>query len=311
MSGTAETRRSGETREGREIRESQEAREVHEIRGTREKHETRGMLETAEVPETPEVPEARDAFARLVLDTMHEESKLGLTLGFVRTFGIPGIAEVLAGTGRMTGDPRTRTKATGAAMFTLIGRGVESPEGRRVVEGLRRIHDRPDITPDQMRYVLACFTVCPLRFIDDHGHRAVTTEERDAAYAFHVSLSDALGLSEGDSEDVGEGHSAGGNGAGAGAGLAGVERWMRAYESRHFAPSPEGGALWAAASKGLLGRRLPRPLAGLAPAVAASLLDAPLRTALHVRRAPAPVRALVTLALRAQARKGRRRTAAA
>ncbi|MFD5749703.1 oxygenase MpaB family protein [Streptomyces sp. NPDC127033] len=279
------------------------------------------MRETLEVPETPETaevpeaaeaaeaPEARDAFARLVLDTMHEESKLGLTLGFVRTFGIPGIAEVLAGTGRMTGDPRTRTKATGAAMFTLIGRGVESPEGRRVVEGLRRIHDRPDITPDQMRYVLACFTVCPLRFIDDHGHRAVTAEERDAAYAFHVSLSDALGLSEGGSEDVGESDSEGGNGVGAG--LAGVERWMRAYESRHFAPSPEGGALWAAASKGLLGRRMPRPLAGLAPAVAASLLDAPLRTALHVRRAPAPVRALVTLALRAQARKGRRRTATA
>ncbi|MFC9428353.1 oxygenase MpaB family protein [Streptomyces sp. NPDC056987] len=281
------------------------------MREPRELHEMRETLEVPETPETPEVPEARDAFARLVLDTMHEESKLGLTLGFVRTFGIPGIAEVLAGTGRMTGDPRTRTKATGAAMFTLIGRGVESPEGRRVVEGLRRIHDRPDITPDHMRYVLACFTVCPLRFIDDHGHRAVTAEERDAAYAFHVSLSDALGLpedeSESGSEDVGE--STGGNPAGAG--LGGVERWMRAYESRHFAPSPEGGALWAAASKGLLGRRLPRPLAGLAPAVAASLLDAPLRTALHVRRAPAPVRALVTLALRAQARKGRRRTATA
>ncbi|MEV7871069.1 oxygenase MpaB family protein [Streptomyces sp. NPDC088124] len=281
MSGTPETRRLRETREMRET------------------------LDVSETPETPEVPEARDAFARLVLDTMHEESKLGLTLGFVRTFGIPGIAEVLAGTGRMTGDPRTRTKATGAAMFTLIGRGVASPEGRRVVEGLRRIHDRPDITPDQMRYVLACFTVCPLRFIDDHGHRAVTAEERDAAYAFHVSLSDALGLPEGGSEG------GSGSGNGADAGLAGVERWMRAYESRHFAPSPEGGALWAAASKGLLGRRLPRPLAGLAPVVAASLLDAPLRAALHVRRAPAPVRGLVTLALRAQARKGRQRPAAA
>ena len=244
-----------------------------------------------------------DAFARLVLETMPEESRVGLTLGFVRTFGIPGIARVLHSTGRMTDEPRGRAKATGVAMFALIGQGVESAEGRRIVEGLRRIHDRPDITPELMRYVLACFTICPLRFIDDHGHRAVTDEERDAAYAFHVSLSDALDLSEDAADADTEGTAPGG------AGLAGVERWMRAYESRHFAPSPEGGALWAATSKGLLAARLPRPLAALAPAVAASLLDQPLRTALRVRRAPAPVRALVTAALRARARARRRRTA--
>ncbi|MFJ2215209.1 oxygenase MpaB family protein [Streptomyces sp. NPDC101062] len=250
-----------------------------------------------------DAPGTGDAFARLVLETMPEESRVGLTLGFVRTFGIPGIARVLHSTGRMTDEPRGRAKATGVAMFALIGQGVASAEGRRIVEGLRRIHDRPDITPELMRYVLACFTVCPLRFIDDHGHRAVTDEERDAAYAFHVSLSDALGLSEDAADADTEGTAPGG------AGLAGVERWMRAYESRHFAPSPEGGALWAATSKGLLAARLPRPLAALAPAVAASLLDRPLRTALRVRRAPAPVRALVTAALRARARARRRRTA--
>ncbi|MFI6703737.1 oxygenase MpaB family protein [Streptomyces sp. NPDC050509] len=259
-----------------------------------------------------EAPGKGDAFARLVLETMPEESRVGLTLGFVRTFGIPGIARVLHSTGRMTDEPRGRAKATGVAMFALIGQGVASAEGRRIVEGLRRIHDRPDITPELMRYVLACFTVCPLRFIDDHGHRAVTDEERDAAYAFHLGLSDALGLSE-DAEDTG--HTGDGTEdtegtAPGGAGLAGVERWMRAYESRHFAPSPEGGALWAATSKGLLAARLPRPLAALAPAVAASLLDEPLRTALRVRRAPAPVRALVTAALRARARARRRRTTA-
>ncbi|MFE3831008.1 oxygenase MpaB family protein [Streptomyces sp. NPDC059092] len=264
------------------------------------------MTETHGTDETQapgDAPGTGDAFARLVLETMPEESRLGLTLGFVRTFGIPGIARVLHSTGRMYNEPRGRAKATGVAMFALIGQGVESAEGRRIVEGLRRIHDRPDITPELMRYVLACFTVCPLRFVDDHGHRAVTDEERDAAYAFHVDLSDALGLSgDGDGENAMD-QSADG------AGMAGVERWMRGYESRHFAPSAEGAALWAATSQGLLAARLPRPLAGLAPAVAASLLDEPLRTALHIRRAPAPVRALVAAALRARAAARRRRTA--
>ncbi|MFJ7996728.1 oxygenase MpaB family protein [Streptomyces sp. NPDC096310] len=269
-----------------------------------ETHETE-TRETDGAQGPGETSGTRDAFARLVLETMPEESRLGLTLGFVRTFGIPGIARVLHATGRMTHEPRVRAKATGVSMFALIGQGVESAEGRRIVAGLRRIHDRPDITPELMRYVLACFTICPLRFIDDHGHRAVTDEERAAAYAFHVSLSDALGLSD-DADDTGEGTEGPGPD---GAGMAGVERWMRAFESRHFAPSAEGGALWAATSQGLLAARLPRPLAGLAPAVAASLLDAPLRTALHVRRAPAPVRALVAAALRARAAARRRRTA--
>ncbi|MFJ2672887.1 oxygenase MpaB family protein [Streptomyces sp. NPDC087525] len=265
------------------------------------------------------------AYARLVLETMPEESRVGLTLGFVRTFGIPDIARVLAATGRMTNEPRGRAKATGVAMFTLIGKGLDSEDGRRVVDGLRRVHDRPGITPELMHYVLACFTVCPLRFIDAHGHRAVTEAERDAAYLFHLSLADALGMPElssldgelageatggatGDAAGGATGDAAGGvAGDAAGAdGLAGVERWMRDYETRHFAPTDAGRALWAATSKGLLAARLPAPLAPLASVFAASLLDRPLREALTVRRPPAPVRALVTYALRARARARRR-----
>ncbi|MFD7897552.1 DUF2236 domain-containing protein [Streptomyces sp. NPDC059743] len=229
------------------------------------------------------------AYARLVLETMPEESRVGLALGFIRTFGIPDIARVLYGTGRMTSEPRARAKATGVAMFTLIGQGLDSPEGRSTVDALRRIHDRPDITPELMHYVLACFTVCPLRFIDTHGHRPVTEEERAAAYGFHLGLSDALDLSEPP-------------GGGDLDGLDGVERWMRGYEARHFAPTKEARALWHSASHGLLAARLPSALARLAPTVAASLLDASLSRTLQVRRPPAPVRALVTYVLRSKAR---------
>jgi GNAT superfamily N-acetyltransferase len=244
-------------------------------------------------------------FARLVLETMPEESRVGLTLGFVRTFGIPDIARVLHATGRMTVDPRGRAKGTGAAMFGLIAHGPDSAEGRGIVAMLKRVHERPGITPELMAYVLACFTVCPLRFIDDHGYRAVTDEERDAAYAFHLSLSDALDLPGGPGTRGTQG--AQDTRGTPGAQLAGVEAWMRGYEGRHFAPSEAGRALWEATSRGLLAARLPAPLAPLAPALGASLLDGPLRAALDVTRPPAPVRALVTYALRARARTARRR----
>ncbi|MEV0034741.1 DUF2236 domain-containing protein, partial [Streptomyces sp. NPDC050804] len=246
--------------------------------------------------ETRGAHHARTAYARLVLETMPEESRLGLTLGFIRTFGIPEIARVLYGTGRMTSEPRARAKATGVAMFTLIGQGLNSQEGRGTVEALRRIHDRPDITPELMHYVLACFTVCPLRFIDTHGQRAVTDAEREAAYGFHLGLSDALGLPE----PPGGGRLGGGHRDGVR--LDGVEEWMRGYEAGRFAPTEEARVLWRSASRGLLAARLPAPLAALAPTVAASLLDAPLGRALQVRRPPAPVRALVIRALRSKAR---------
>ncbi|PBC78445.1 uncharacterized protein DUF2236 [Streptomyces sp. TLI_235] len=240
----------------------------------------------------PELPGgARDPYAHLVLAVMPEESRVGLTLGFVRTFAVPEIAAVLHGTGQVTGQPKVRAKATGAAMFTLIGCGPDSPEGREVVAGLRRVHDRPGITPELMHYVLACFTICPLRFMDEHGGRRPTPPERDAAYAFHRELAAALGLPEPPGGD-----------------LAGTEAWMREVERDRFAPTPQARALWASA-RGLLASRLPGPLAPLTPVLAAALLDEPLRRALGVRRPPAAVRAAVTAALRLRARTARRRTA--
>ncbi|GAA2608031.1 hypothetical protein GCM10009863_21810 [Streptomyces axinellae] len=130
-----------------------------------------------------------------------------------------------------------------------------------------------------MEYVLACFTVCPLRFIDAHGHRPVTDDERATAYAFHRDLAAALGLPPSPA-----------------GGLAEVARRMDTCETRHFAPTEAARALWRSTSAGLPAARLPAPLAPLASAVTATLLDEPLRTALGVRRPPAPVRALATYA---------------
>jgi len=218
------------------------------------------------------VTPTRDAFACLVLERLPQRSRIGLTLGFIRTYGVPEIADVLYGTGALTGAAKARAKATGAAMFTLIGHGVDSPEGRRVVAELRRVHRRPGITGELMQYVLGCFTVCPVRFVDAYGRGGTTAAERAAAYAFHVDVSRALGL-----PDPPDG------------GLAGVGRWMDAFERARFAPTPTGRALWEATS-GLLATRLPRPLRGLAPALAATLLDPPLRAALGVARPALPLR---------------------
>ncbi|MEV4559128.1 oxygenase MpaB family protein [Kitasatospora sp. NPDC049285] len=221
----------------------------------------------------------RDAFAELVLHRAPQRARVGLTLGFVRTFAVPEIAEVLVGTGKLTAEPKARAKATGAVMFSLIGHGVASPEGRRLVAELAALHRRlPGAGGDLMRYVLACFTVYPVEFTARHG--GVRPAERTAAFAFQAELARALELTPLP-----------------GPTLAQTRCWMREFEDARFAPSPAARLLWQATS-GLLATRLPGPLARHAPAFAAALLDAPLRRVLDVPRPAWPIRTAAAAAFR-------------
>ncbi|MBU3870197.1 hypothetical protein KN815_40980 [Streptomyces sp. 4503] len=46
-----------------------------------------------------------------------QDLKMGLNLGFCRTFAVPEIARVLTATGRMTRHTRVRAKPTGELMY--------------------------------------------------------------------------------------------------------------------------------------------------------------------------------------------------
>lgn len=216
----------------------------------------------------------RDAFAELVLHRSPQRARVGLTLGFVRTFAVPEIAEVLYGTGGLTSAPKARAKATGATMFALIGHGVHSERGRELVAELAAVHRLPGVDAELMRYVLACFTVCPVEFTA--GDAAV----RAAAFTFQAELAEALGLAPLPGPTLAE-----------------TADWMREFEAARFAPSPAGQALWRAVAP-LFAARLPGPLARRSPAFAAALLDDPLRTAFAVPRPPGPLRAAAALAFR-------------
>uniref|UniRef100_UPI00068BAE22 hypothetical protein n=1 Tax=Kitasatospora phosalacinea TaxID=2065 RepID=UPI00068BAE22 len=212
----------------------------------------------------PPPPRARDAFAELVLHRRPQRARIGLTLGFVRTFAVPEIAEVLSGTGKLATAPKARAKATGAMMFALIGHGVDSPAGRETVAALAAMHRIPGVDEELMRYVLACFTVCPVEAA------AATPAERGAAAAFAAELAAALRLPPLP-----------------GPALDGAAAWMREFETARFAPSEAGRRLWDAVAP-IFAARLPGPLARHAPAFAAALLDAPLREAFTLPRPPLP-----------------------
>ncbi|MFF4337645.1 MAB_1171c family putative transporter [[Kitasatospora] papulosa] len=221
---------------------------------------------------------AHAAYRRLALVDFPEDLRAGMALGFCRTFGVPAIAKVLAGTGRMTEQPADRAKATDALMYALIEHGLDSPQGRRGVRALNRLHEHLPVGDEEFTYVLATFCVAPLRWIDAHGWRPTTAGERDAAYTFYAGLARRMRIS------------------GVPGSFFELAAWMDRFEAESFEVTAEGRVLLRSA-RSLLTDRLPRQLAPLARAGTAALLDRCLLAAYGLRRPVWPVRAAVSAAL--------------
>ncbi|MFF7212850.1 oxygenase MpaB family protein [Streptomyces sp. NPDC008238] len=179
--------------------------------------------------------------------------KLGLNLAFCRCFAVPSVARVLMSTGRITGDPLLRAKATGAALFQVLDEGPDSPASLRVLEHLRRVHAGLPVGDDAFVYVLGLFCVHPLRFMAAHGPRRPTAAEEESAHAFCTLLGRRMG--------IGPLPATYGEFAAA----------QDAYEERHFGRSPEGLALWAA-SRRVFRERLPGPFSAIGPLLAEALM---------------------------------------
>ncbi|WP_243745362.1 oxygenase MpaB family protein, partial [Streptomyces hainanensis] len=221
---------------------------------------------------------AHAVYRRLAVEEFPGELRMGLNLGFYRTFAVPGIARVLVDTGKMTGRPVERAKATGELMFALIEHGLDAPEGRRAVAAMNALHAGLPVGEEEFVHVLAAFCVSPLRHIDAFGRRPTTPSEQAAAHRFYAGLADRMGI--GGFPDS----------------YAALTAWMDAFERRAFAVTDEGRALLEA-TRGVLVSRLPRVLAPVARSAVNALFDERLLEALGARPAPRLVRRLVGFAV--------------
>ncbi|MCD9145991.1 oxygenase MpaB family protein [Streptomyces albireticuli] len=226
--------------------------------------------------------QAHAVYRAMARGELGNDLRLGLNLGFYRTFAVPGIARVLAGTGKMTTRPKARAKATGALIYTLIDHGPHHPAGARAVTTLNHLHAGLPAGDDEFVYVLAAFCVAPIHWIDAHGRRPTTPQEKTSAHAFYADLGQRMNLPPipGSFDDL--------------------EAWMDAYEQRHFAVTPEGRALMRA-TRNLLTDRFPRALAPLVHAGTNTLFDTRFLEAIGASPPTWPVRALVRAALRVRA----------
>ncbi|ANY07377.1 oxygenase MpaB family protein [Pseudonocardia sp. HH130630-07] len=206
-----------------------------------------------------------------------------LSLALFRTYAVPSIGRLLAGTGEFTGRVQKRYDDTALILESVLANGFDHVEGRAGIRRMNQMHRSYDISNDDMRYVLATFVVVPLRWVDRWGWRRHTEVERVATANYYRRLGRHMGI-----RDV-------------------PATWQEfgalldAYEGEHFGYDPGGRAV-ADATLDLATTfpptdRLPKRAAR---GFVLALMDPPLLDALGYRFPPAPVRRAADALLRAR-----------
>jgi hypothetical protein len=203
-----------------------------------------------------------------ILYDFPKDARLGLNLAFYRVFAIPRIANLLIETGEMLGRPAKRGYDTGLVMYELISHGFDHPRGREMVRLLNRVHRPWPILDEDYRYVIAAFTVVPIRWIDRRGWRPLLATEREASATFYRELGRRMNIPDHPQN------------------YAEAEKLLDTYEAQHMAPSEAGRRLMDTTQQ-LIARKLPARAQRLAPPFTSSLLDQPALTdALGLPRPP-------------------------
>jgi ER-bound oxygenase mpaB/B'/Rubber oxygenase, catalytic domain len=225
--------------------------------------------------------------ARIVyLDTCFEfpwDTTRSLELALFRTFAVPSVASVLDSTGEFAARPQKRYDDTDLILSTIAERGYDSPEGRRAIRQMNRIHGRFEISNEDFLYVLSSFVFEPIRWNRRFGWRPLLEAERVASFWFWREVGRLMAI-RGIPESYGE-----------------LEQFNEEYERERFARTPAAERVGAATRDMFLAwfPGLPRRLG--AQAIYA-LMDDRLLDAFGFPRPPRPVRAAVEAALRARAR---------
>ncbi|BCJ48050.1 hypothetical protein GCM10010168_24100 [Actinoplanes ianthinogenes] len=219
-----------------------------------------------------------DIYRQMVLVEFPFDMKVGLNLGFNRSFSTPAVAAVLAGTGELTERTQKRRDDTGLLMYELILNGLDHPRSRAAIRRINEIH-RPyrDMPAEEYRYVLACCVVIPLRWLDRYAWRRPCCHERRSTFRFYAELGRRMRVT-GIPDDLAE-----------------LESWFDAYDAEHLVPN-EAAAAIERATRALLVKP-----GGLGEKMLSALYDDRLRAATGVPVPSWPIRAGVHLGLRGRA----------
>jgi ER-bound oxygenase mpaB/B'/Rubber oxygenase, catalytic domain len=220
------------------------------------------------------------------LDTCFEfpwDTTRSLELALFRTFAVPSIAGLLDSTGEFAGRAQKRYDDTDLILSTIAEAGYDSPEGRRAIRQMNRIHGRFEISNGDLLYVLSSFVFEPIRWNARFGWRPLLEVERLASFHFWREVGRLMAIRE-IPDDYSD-----------------FERFNEEYERERFAPSGAAARVGAATRDMFLAWFPGLPKRFGAQAIYA-LMDDRLLDAFGFPRPPRPVHAAVEAALRTRAR---------
>ncbi|MXM64255.1 DUF2236 domain-containing protein [Streptomyces sp. HUCO-GS316] len=206
-----------------------------------------------------------------------------LELALYRTYAVPGIGRLLAGTAELTDRTQKRYDDTSLLLDAVVEHGFDSEQGRTAIRRINQMHRSYDISNDDMRYVLSTFVVMPKRWIDAYGWRRLSRHEIVASAVHYRTLGRHMGIRDipGSYEEF--------------------EACLDAYEEAQFGWDEQARRV-SDATLDLMASWYPRPLAPLLRTSTLALLDEPLLRAFHYTP-PGPVtRTLVRRAVRLRGR---------
>ncbi|MFJ3670422.1 oxygenase MpaB family protein [Streptomyces sp. NPDC090106] len=206
----------------------------------------------------------------------------GVSVAFLRDYGVPRISQLLDRTQEFERAGQKRYDDTVLIAYELVREGMHSDHGRATARHLNRIHGRYRIPNEDYLYVLATTVVGPKRWIDLYGWRALSPEETESLALVGRRMGVMMGIADLPDD------------------YAGFEHFHDAYERKMFAYDPANRRVAAATLRVVTGM-YPRLLRPLVARFSLALLDDPLLTALGLPRPSRRLRVAAHRALRLRA----------
>lgn len=124
------------------------------------------------------------------------DSVQALSFALFRTYAVPSIGVLLHDTGEFTERTQKRYDDTVLILDAIGEHGLDSGDGKEALRRMNRMHAMYDISADDLRYVLATFVTCPIRWIDTYGWRPLVEKEKIAATVYYRELGRHMGIKD-------------------------------------------------------------------------------------------------------------------
>jgi len=119
-----------------------------------------------------------------------------LSFALFRTYGVPSIGGLLHRTGEFTERTQKRYDDTTLILDAVLEHGMSGADGRAAIRRMNQMHGAYGISNSDLRYVLATFVVCPIRWIDAYGWRKLVEPEKIAMANYYREIGRHMGIKQ-------------------------------------------------------------------------------------------------------------------